>query len=104
MPQPGKSLLKKNNSCVKKVNKSTMDSSYDAFLTKNWNEKINSLETFASVEEALRNIEQHSTASPPQLQLELNDEKFEYLNSKNSFDLDKTPLSNAENNLSPTQE
>ncbi|CAK5029978.1 unnamed protein product [Meloidogyne enterolobii] len=64
MPQPGKSLLKKQvNTDLK--NKSIMDQTYNSFLTNNWDEKINSFETFASVEEALNNIE-----LPQQIQVE----------------------------------
>ncbi|CAK5074996.1 unnamed protein product [Meloidogyne enterolobii] len=64
MPQPGKSLLKKQvNNDLK--NKSIMDQNYNSFLTNNWDEKINSFETFAAVEEALNNIE-----LPQQIQVE----------------------------------
>jgi len=88
MPQPGKSLLKKQvNTDLK--NKSIMDQTYNSFLTNNWDEKINSFETFASVEEALNNIE-----LPQQIQVE------------NDVNLcsNLSPVIEEKNNLSPIKE
>uniref|UniRef100_A0A1I8B7L9 DRBM domain-containing protein n=1 Tax=Meloidogyne hapla TaxID=6305 RepID=A0A1I8B7L9_MELHA len=91
MPQPGKSLLKKQLNSDHKT-KSMLDQTYNSFLTNKWDEKANSFETFASVEEALQQIETK------------NGSNNNLSTDKNSFELNKTPSSEGKNNQSPTKE
>lgn len=96
MPQPGKSLLKKNILSDQTMNKTLMDQSYDTFLTKTSNEQTNSFETFSSIEEELCNIEQNSPDDNIR-----GDKSF----NKNSFGINLTtsPI-NEENIISHIQE